>query len=70
MRTEEELHQELMEDIAIRKALIANMMQESLQDEDGYPTENALNIVEKWHWIDPKGWFEFVRSIQIGRAHV
>lgn len=32
-------------------------------DEDGYPTDDALTIVEKWHWDDPKGWFKFIENI-------
>jgi hypothetical protein len=32
-------------------------------DEDGYPTEEVLEIVEKWHWDDIPGWFKFINSI-------
>jgi hypothetical protein len=32
-------------------------------DEDGYPTEQALEVVEKWHWDDIPGWFQFIKSI-------
>ncbi len=31
-------------------------------DEDGYPTDDALKLVEIWHWSDPKGWFNFIHS--------
>jgi len=34
-----------------------------LLDADGYPTLNALMLIETWHWSDPKGWFEFIKSI-------
>ena len=30
---------------------------ENLTDEDGYPTELALEAIQKWHWDDPEGWF-------------
>jgi len=32
-------------------------------DDDGYPTEDALTIIEKWSWEDSTGWFEFIKSI-------
>lgn len=32
-------------------------------DDDGYPTEDALEIISIWHWNDPKGWFEFIKSL-------
>ena len=59
----EELHRKLQQDIAQSKALIATLMQEEMLDEDGYPTLEALEIVEKWHWFDAKGWFEFIKTI-------
>ena len=31
--------------------------------EDGYPTEEALEMIEKWDAQDIKGFFEFVKSI-------
>lgn len=32
-------------------------------DEDGYPTEDALELIEKWHFNDAKGWFNFIHNI-------
>ena len=32
-------------------------------DEDGYPTEDALEIIELWHWDDARGWFKFIEEI-------
>jgi len=32
-------------------------------DEDGYPTDDALNLIENWHFSDAKGFFDFVKSI-------
>jgi hypothetical protein len=34
-----------------------------LIDEDGYPTEHALKVIERWHWSDMKGWFEFIKEL-------
>jgi hypothetical protein len=59
----EELHRQLEEDKITAKAHIAQLMQEELIDEDGYPTEAALTIARIWHWSDSKGWFEFIKSI-------
>lgn len=42
---------------------IAELMLEDHLDEDGYPTDAALDIIELWHWDDPKGWFKFIESI-------
>lgn len=31
-------------------------------DEDGYPTEAALNVITHWPW-NTSGWFEFIKEI-------
>ena len=36
---------------------------DDLLDEDGYPTEYALELVENWHWGDVRGWFDFIKSV-------
>lgn len=59
----EQIERQLAHDVAQSRALIDVLLQEDMLDEDGYPTEAALLIVEKWHWTDAKGWFEFIRSI-------
>ncbi len=45
------------------KTSIDKLMQEPLRDEDGYPTEAALQIIEIWHWRDVPGWFAFIKSM-------
>lgn len=32
-------------------------------DEDGYPTDEALDLIENWSMMDSKGLFEFIKSI-------
>ena len=32
-------------------------------DEDGYPTDATLELIAKWNYEDPVGWFEFIESI-------
>jgi hypothetical protein len=59
----EELRLQMNRDIALSKEKIAKLMDLDLLDEDGYPTEAALEIVEIWHWTDSKGWFEFIKSL-------
>lgn len=39
------------------------LMQLDHLDEDGYPTEDALDLITIWHWEDARGWFEFIKSI-------
>lgn len=39
------------------------LLEQDPLDEDGYPSESALMAIEKWHFSDPKGWFEFIKSI-------
>lgn len=47
-----------------RQARIAELMEAAdFIDDDGYPTEDALEIVELWHWNDIPGWFEFIRGL-------
>lgn len=46
-----------------QQQLIIDLLKQELLDEDGYPTEAALRIVENWPYENIKGWFEFVKSI-------
>lgn len=32
-------------------------------DEDGYPTEEALEKIANWPWEDAEGWFPFIKSL-------
>jgi hypothetical protein len=34
-----------------------------LLDEDGYPTLDALSLIENWHYSDPVNWFAFISEI-------
>ena len=50
--------------VEANKARIQEILDtDDLLDEHGYPTDGALEIVEKWHWDDIKGWFDFINSI-------
>lgn len=54
----EELHQQMLQRFAALDILDLDTL-----DEDGYPTDHALDLIEAWPWSDPKGWFEFINSI-------
>ena len=50
--------------LAANKARIQQILAEDdLLDDDGYPTDGALEIIEKWHWDDIKGWFKFIENL-------
>ena len=60
-----ESHDELVQkDIEASKKAIFDLMEHNeMQDEDGYPTDAALDVIKLWHWSDPKGWFDFIKSL-------
>ena len=60
----EESKFELLEQIAKNKARVQEILDEgNLLDDDGYPTEDALEAIEIWHWDDARGWFKFIEGI-------
>ena len=51
-------------DIAASKAAIFDLIEHNdMLDEDGYPTEAALDVIRLWHWNDAKGWFKFIEGL-------
>ena len=36
---------------------------EEFLDKDGFPTDEALEMIEKWEYTDKKGCFEFIKSL-------
>ena len=50
-------------ELAERQNRIEALMSQDFLDEDGYPTDAALEIIKLWHWDDASGWFEFVHNI-------
>jgi hypothetical protein len=51
------------QEIAEWKQFYDETIVKDMFDEDGYPTDDALFLVEKWHWSEEKGWFDFIKSI-------
>jgi hypothetical protein len=45
------------------KFIEKHLHEAEMQDEDGYPTEIALEIIERWHWDDLQGLFDFIEGI-------
>jgi hypothetical protein len=51
-------------EIAENKHRVASLLEDGdYLDDDGYPTDVALEIIEKWHWDDIPGWFKFIQDI-------
>ena len=48
---------------ASKKAIFDLIEHNELLDDDGYPTDAALDAIKLWHWSDAKGWFEFIKSL-------
>jgi hypothetical protein len=61
--TKEESAARLAADIAASKKIYDAFIGHDMLDDDGYPTDEAMHIIESWHWTDPKGWFDFINSI-------
>jgi len=59
----EECRIQTEQEIADWQFFYNNTIGKDMLDEDGYPTDDALFLVERWHWNDPKGWFDFIKSI-------
>jgi len=61
--TKEESEARLAADIAQSKKIYDAFINHDMLDEEGYPTDEAMHIIESWHWTDPKGWFDFIGNI-------
>ena len=53
------VEQKWAEDKKTVEALLAN---EDFIDDDGYPTEDALTVIELWPYDDSAGWFDFIKD--------
>lgn len=51
-------------DIAASQARISDLIEHNeMLDDDGYPTDAALDVIRLWHWNDIPGWFKFIEGI-------
>lgn len=61
---QQEMFEQVIRELEENKLRVQHLLQTSeLLDEDGYPSEAAVEIVEKWPWENQKGWFDFINSI-------
>lgn len=51
------------EELAEKRKRIDKLMQDDLLDDDGYPSNAALEIIEIWPSNDIKGWFKFIEGL-------
>jgi hypothetical protein len=66
--TKEEANQQMLDEIADSKKAIFDLIEHNeMSDDDGYPTEAALDVIELWHWTDAKGWFKFIEGLWMYR---
>lgn len=60
---EEAVKKRVQEEVLAFEQLRLLTLEKGLLDEDGYPSEAALNLIAKWHWSRPKELFEFMYGI-------
>ena len=51
------------QDVEDHKERVKTINHDLLLDEDGYPTLYALDLIQAWHFSDPRGWFNLIKSI-------
>ena len=51
------------QDVELHKERVKTINHDLLLDDDGYPTEYALDLIWFWHFSDPRGWFDFIQGI-------
>ena len=59
----EEATERLKKEREMKSALIQDLMYKDFIDDDGYPSESALTIIELWDFEDKKGWFDFIHGL-------
>jgi len=56
--------EKIEKEIADKKTRVQEILNDAdFLDEDRYPTKNALEAIEKWHWDDARGWFKFIEDL-------
>lgn len=55
-----ELEDEL---IKSKRAIFDLIEHNEMLDDDGYPTDAALDVIRLWYSTDAKGWFKFIEGL-------
>ena len=56
---QEQFKREVKKSKRYRKSLLKTS---KMLDKDGYPTNECLEIIKKWHFSDAEGWFKFIKK--------
>lgn len=51
------------EAVAQHKSVVDSINYDELVDDDRYPTDYCLKLIEDWHWSDSRGWFNFIENV-------
>lgn len=46
-----------------KRAIFDLIEHNEMLDDDGYPTDAALDVIRLWHYADAKGWFKFIEGL-------
>ena len=57
------MNERVKQQLEDNKQKIIHLLNSPLLDEDGYPTAEALDIIQLWSYDDPTGWFEFIKQL-------
>jgi hypothetical protein len=54
----------MVDDIVESKRAIFDLIEHNeMLDDDGYPTDAALDVIRLWHWNDIASWFKFIKGL-------
>lgn len=46
-----------------KQAIFDLIEHNEMLDDEGYPTDAALDVIRLWHWNDMAGWFKFIEGL-------
>lgn len=64
----EEWQQKYQEQRAATLEEMNTLLVKEYLDDDGYPTDTVLRLIEIWWWEDPRAWFKFINQIWTHRS--
>lgn len=61
--TREELTARYNKEVAEKKQLVNDLISNyDMLDDDGYPTDECIEVVKNWHWSDAEEFFKFLKE--------